>query len=118
MELTRVNGGRYLPLGDAGFLALTDGLRRRLDELASASTEQADGRLRISALAAGSLAETFEDTAFEGSPEWHARLARLQHQWGRTQKARELLTPVYDRFTEGFETSDLMAAKGLLDQLA
>jgi hypothetical protein len=25
--------------------------------------------------------------------------------------------PVYDRFTEGFETSDLMAAKGLLDQL-
>jgi hypothetical protein len=29
-----------------------------------------------------------------------------------------LLTPVYGRFTEGFETSDLMAAKGLLDQLA
>ena len=26
--------------------------------------------------------------------------------------------PVYDRFTEGFETSDLMSAKGLLDQLA
>jgi superfamily II DNA or RNA helicase len=78
MELTRVNGGRYLPLGDAGFLALTDGLRRRLDELASAGTEQADGSLRISALAAGSLTETFEDTAFEGSPEWHARLARLQ----------------------------------------
>jgi superfamily II DNA or RNA helicase len=78
MDLTRMNGGRYLPLGDAGFLALTDGLRRRLDELASAGTEQADGSLRVSALAAGSLAETLEDTAFEGSPEWHARLARLQ----------------------------------------
>jgi len=78
MELTRANGGRYLPLGDAGFLALTDGLRRRLDELASVGTGQADGSLRVSALSVGSLAETFEDTAFEASPEWHARLARLQ----------------------------------------
>jgi predicted ATPase len=58
----------------------------------------------------------------QGALSWELRtstsLARLQHQWGGTQKARELLTPVYDRFTEGFETSDLMAAKGLLDQLA
>lgn len=44
-------------------------------------------------------------------------LARLQHQQGRTQKARELLTSVYDRFTEGFKTSDLIAAKGLLNRL-
>src|ERR1700730_2022979 len=58
----------------------------------------------------------------QGALSWELRtstsLARLQHQQGRTQKARELLTPVYDRFTEGFENSDLMAAKGLLDQLA
>ena len=58
----------------------------------------------------------------QGALSWELRtstsLARLQHQQARTQEARELLTPVYDRFTEGFETSDLMAAKGLLDQLA
>ncbi len=58
----------------------------------------------------------------QGALSWELRtstsLARLQHQQGRIQKARELLTPVYGRFTEGFETSDLMAAKGLLDQLA
>jgi len=58
----------------------------------------------------------------QGALSWELRtstsLARLQHQQGRTQEARELLTPVYDRFTEGFETSDLMAAKGVLDQLA
>jgi predicted ATPase len=58
----------------------------------------------------------------QGARSWELRtstsLARLQHQQGRIQKARELLTPVYGRFTEGFETSDLMAAKGLLDQLA
>jgi hypothetical protein len=29
-----------------------------------------------------------------------------------------LLHPVYDRFTEGFETADLKAAKTLLDALA
>ena len=58
----------------------------------------------------------------QGALSWELRtstsLARLQHQQDRTQKARELLTSVYDRFTEGFDTSDLMAAKGLLDQLA
>jgi hypothetical protein len=29
-----------------------------------------------------------------------------------------LLQPVYDRFTEGFDTTDLKAAKALLDLLA
>jgi predicted ATPase len=29
-----------------------------------------------------------------------------------------LLQPVYDRFTEGFDTTDLKAAKALLDALA
>jgi predicted ATPase len=28
-----------------------------------------------------------------------------------------LLQPVYDRFTEGFDTSDLQAAKALIDAL-
>jgi predicted ATPase len=29
----------------------------------------------------------------------------------------DLLQPVYDRFTEGFDTADLKAAKALLDAL-
>ena len=32
-------------------------------------------------------------------------------------KARDLLTPVYGWFTEGFDTADLKEAKALLDQL-
>jgi predicted ATPase len=44
-------------------------------------------------------------------------LARLWHQQGRTEPARELLTPLYRRFTEGFGTADLRAAKALLDRL-
>ena len=37
---------------------------------------------------------------------------------GKPQQARELLAPVYGWFTEGFDTLDLMVAKGLLEELA
>jgi len=45
-------------------------------------------------------------------------LARLWRQQGKTVEARELLTPVYHWFTEGFDTKDLQEAKALLDSLA
>ncbi len=44
-------------------------------------------------------------------------LARRWHERGRTRPARELLAPVYGRFTEGFDTADLRAARALLDHL-
>jgi predicted ATPase len=45
-------------------------------------------------------------------------LARLRQQQGRKDEARALLAPVYDWFTEGFDTRDLKDAKALLDELA
>ena len=45
-------------------------------------------------------------------------VARLWHAGGRTSEAHKLLAPVYDRFTEGFATADLRAAKTLLGALA
>ncbi len=45
-------------------------------------------------------------------------LARLWRDQGRGREAIELLAPVYDWFTEGFETPDLKDAKALLDELA
>jgi predicted ATPase len=44
-------------------------------------------------------------------------LARLWEEQGRSAEARDLLTPVCDWFTEGFDTADLKEAKGLLDEL-
>jgi predicted ATPase len=44
-------------------------------------------------------------------------LARLWHQQGRHDEARDLLAPVYGWFTEGFGTADLKEAKTLLDEL-
>ena len=45
-------------------------------------------------------------------------LARLWRSQGKPQQARELLAPVYDWFTEGFDTLDLKEAKALLQELA
>jgi len=44
-------------------------------------------------------------------------LARLWRRQGKHKEARELLAPVYDWFTEGFDTSYLKEAKTLLDEL-
>ena len=45
-------------------------------------------------------------------------LARLWQQQGKRQEAHDLLAPVYEWFTEGFDTADLQDAKALLDALA
>jgi predicted ATPase len=55
----------------------------------------------------------------QGALSWELRaatsLARLWHQQDRTAEARGFLAPVYERFTEGFETADLKAAQALLN---
>ena len=57
----------------------------------------------------------------QGALSWELRaamsLARLLHDQGRPADAMALLGPVYGRFTEGFETVDLQAAKALIDVL-
>jgi predicted ATPase len=45
-------------------------------------------------------------------------LARLWGDQGKRAEAHDLLAPIYDWFTEGFDTSVLQNAKALLDQLA
>ena len=58
----------------------------------------------------------------QGALFWELRtalsLARLRVRQERQDDAREILAPVYARFTEGFETADLKHAKALLEQLA
>jgi predicted ATPase len=57
----------------------------------------------------------------QGARTWELRaatcLARIQVKRGEPQKAHELLAPVYDWFTEGFDTPDLQEAKALLQEL-
>jgi predicted ATPase len=44
-------------------------------------------------------------------------LADLLAADGRRDAARDLLSPIYSWFTEGFETHDLKEARSLLDEL-
>ena len=45
-------------------------------------------------------------------------LSRLWQQQGNQKEAHELLSEIYNWFTEGFDTKDLQEAKVLLDDLA
>ena len=45
-------------------------------------------------------------------------LAKLWQSQGKQDEARELLEPVYNWFTEGHDTADLLEAKALLDELS
>jgi predicted ATPase len=57
----------------------------------------------------------------QGALSWELRaatsLARLRRDQGLPAEAKTLLQPVYECFTEGFDTADLAAAKRLLDEL-
>jgi hypothetical protein len=44
-------------------------------------------------------------------------LSRLWQRQGKQEQARQLLTPIYHSFTEGFDTADLQEAKALLGEL-
>src|SRR5262249_61791444 len=45
-------------------------------------------------------------------------LSRLWQQQGKRAEACALLAPIYNWFTEGFDTADLQEAKALLDELS
>jgi adenylate cyclase len=72
--------------------------------------------------AEASFRKALEIARGQSAKSWELRaatsLARLWQRQGREREARELLAPVYDWFTEGFDTGDLKDAKALLDELA
>jgi len=45
-------------------------------------------------------------------------LARMRTKQNRQDEGKRILASVYDRFTEGFETTDLLSARDLLTQLS
>ncbi|WP_353742695.1 winged helix-turn-helix domain-containing protein [Pseudomonas fluorescens] len=57
----------------------------------------------------------------QGALAWELRsatsLAQLWQRQGNPQRAHQLLAPIYQRYTEGFATPDLMTVRRLLDEL-
>jgi class 3 adenylate cyclase/predicted ATPase len=85
------------------------------------------GELVLQAVAEEHQAEACFHQALEVARRQQARswelraamsLSRLWQQQGKGQEARDLLSPLYGWFTEGFETADLQEAKALLEDLS
>jgi len=80
VELARRNSGRFLPLGNGEFLALTDEFRRRLDDISyfaelEAKQDASDRSLRIHPLAALALGNITKDLdALEADETWMKQL--------------------------------------------
>jgi tetratricopeptide (TPR) repeat protein len=68
------------------------------------------------------FSEAIDLSRAQGALSWELRathsLARLRESLGEGGDARQILGEVYRRFTEGFETPDLRAAKATLESLA
>jgi class 3 adenylate cyclase/tetratricopeptide (TPR) repeat protein len=76
------------------------------------STEDAEGALDTAiAIARRQQARLWELRAATS-------LARFKRRLGRGEEARQAIAPIYDWFTEGFDTPDLKEAKVLIDNLA
>jgi hypothetical protein len=66
--------------------------------------------------------QSIELAGRQAAPSWQLRtamdLARLRVKQDRSAEGRDMLAAAYGRFAEGFETTDLKAAKRLLDEIA
>jgi predicted ATPase len=81
----------------------------------------AQGAFGAAASAECYFRQALELASRQGALSWELRaatnLARLLRDQGHRAEAKALLQPVYDRFTEGFDTADLKAARALMDGL-
>ena len=64
------------------------------------------------------LAEARRQEALSWELRAATSLARLWRDEGKSAAAHALLSSVYDRFTEGFDTLDLRTARALIDELS
>jgi class 3 adenylate cyclase/tetratricopeptide (TPR) repeat protein len=117
----------YRELGQTeAALAAVESASRDLPRFYHSQSQRIRGEILLQQGAAEEAERCFR-RALEIAGDQHARcfelraatsLARLLRGQGRCDEARALLQPVYDWFTEGFDTADLKEAKALLEELA
>jgi SNF2 family DNA or RNA helicase len=78
MDLLSTTSGRFIPLGDGEFLALTASFRKQLDELRTFSQKQGDN-LRFHPLAGLAMQDLFEDMEdLVADQKWQDQVRRLK----------------------------------------
>lgn len=82
---------------------------------------EADGAAAAITAAESRYQQSLDWARLQGALSWELRtatdLAQLWRRQGRVKEAGHLLSSVYDRFTEGFETADLKKARALVEKL-
>jgi SNF2 family DNA or RNA helicase len=78
MDLLSTTSGRFIPLGDGEFLALTENFRKQLDELRAFSHKQGDG-VRFHPLAGAVMQDLFEEVGqLKTDKHWKAQVKKLK----------------------------------------
>ena len=79
LELLKASPGRFLKLNEHDWLALSDSLRKRLDELAALADKVTDQGARLSPLTAPLLATLAGEVGeFKAGAQWQAHLDKLE----------------------------------------
>ena len=72
--------------------------------------------------AEASYGEALDVARYQRAKSWELRaataLARLWRAQDKRKEARNLMHPIYNWFTEGFDTKDLIEARALLEELS
>ena len=89
----------------------------RIKALILASMPQLDSMSAMDCLSE-SIALAREQSALALELRSTTTMARLLSDSGQRDQARRVLTPVHDRFTEGFDTMDLRVSRQLIEELA
>jgi len=119
------NGERYYLAelyrikGDLILLQATD---RGLSRAARSGVPVLEARRSEVAEAEACFHQSIKIARQQKAKSWELRagmsLARLYQDQNKRAEAHGLLEPIYNRFTEGFDTADLREAKALLDELS
>ena len=114
LELAKQGTGRFIPLGDGEFLALSAELRKRLDDLAAFSEPHGKG-FRFHPLTAGVFDEfAGEAGEFSSDKQWRSQLKRLREaQEFRPQLPSTLQAELRGYQEEGFNWLNRLAQWGV-----
>ena len=116
-------GDAWRYIGDAMTIVETSGLRSPEAEVCRVAGEIAlKSPVQDMAKAQAYFDRALAVARAQQAKSWELRaamsMARLWRDQGKREEARDLLAPVYNWFTEGFDTPDLKEAKALFDELA
>lgn len=114
MLLNALQGSRFVSLGDGAYLALTDELRRRLNNLKLVVSEGRKNELQVNQLAAGAVEQAVSEMNVSVDKEWEGSLDRM-HEAFATEPAvpRALRAQLRDYQIEGYQWMQRLAIWGV-----